>query len=95
MSNLASVAKKHSFGRPGLMGLAECIASAACGGQICDNDEVENCVSDMSEIVQVESALESYSYNNKEELLDVLRFVIESSRQHFNPNYRLKGILLL
>lgn len=90
MSNLASVAKKHSFGRPGLMGLAECIASAACGGQICDNDEVENCASDM-----LESALESYSYNNKEELLDVLRFVIESSRQHFNPNYRLKGILLL
>lgn len=90
LSNLASVAKKRSFGRPGLMGLAECIASAACGGQICDNNEVENCVNDMSEIVQVESTLESYSYNNKEELLDVLRFVIESSKQHFNPNYRLK-----
>lgn len=77
------------------MGLAECIASAACGGQTCDVSEGESCVNGMMGNSQVESALNGYSYNNKEELLDALRFVMESSRQHFNPNYRLKGILLL
>lgn len=79
------------------MSLAECIASAACGDQTCNSDEAELCVNDISKskINQTRDALENQAYTDKEELLDVLRFVMESSRQHFNPSYRLKGILLL
>ncbi|KAI3687012.1 hypothetical protein L1987_80702 [Smallanthus sonchifolius] len=73
MSNLASLVKKYSFGRAGLMSLTECVAAAASGihkneGQQCDED----------------------SNTDKATLLDVFRFIIESSKQHFNPNYRLK-----
>lgn len=77
------------------MSLAECIASAAYGNQTCSSDEVKKCVNDISGSNQTTDALEAQSYNDKEELLDVLRFVMESSKQHFNPNYRLKGNLLL
>lgn len=73
---LASVAKQQSFGRAGLMGLAESIASAACGVQKhndCGEEWLENKLSD-----------------NGEDFLDVLRFIIECSKQHFNPNYRLR-----
>ena len=89
LRNLASVAKQQSFGRAGLMGLAECIASAAtdCQAEWCE-DAVPN-------IVQDDSASESASHNDKTVLLDVLRFVVESSKQHFNHNYRLRGLLLL
>ena len=77
------------------MSLAECIAYAACGDQTCKSDKFDHCGDDISRSNQTRNALDIKSYNNKEELLDVLRFVMESSRQHFNPNYRLKGILLL
>ncbi|KAM7494028.1 hypothetical protein LguiB_028637 [Lonicera macranthoides] len=80
--NLASVAKKYSFGRAGLMSFAECIASAAVGVHA-RNCEVEQC-KDML------SATEVSLHNDKVELLDVLRFIMESSKQHFNHNYRLK-----
>ncbi|KAK1356468.1 putative tRNA (Guanosine(18)-2'-O)-methyltransferase [Heracleum sosnowskyi] len=90
LNSLASVSKKHSFGRAGLMSLAECIASAAYGNQTCNSEEVAQCVNDISVSNQTRDALEIQSYNDKEELLDVLRFVMESSKQHFNPNYRLK-----
>lgn len=82
--NLASVAKKYSFGRAGLMSFAECIASAAVGVHA-HNCEVEQC-KDML------SATEGSLHNDKVELLDVLRFIMESSKQHFNHNYRLKGL---
>lgn len=84
MSNLASAAKQQSFGRAGLMGLAECIASAACGVQMWHSDAVHD-------MVQVASLEESLLHNNKMDFLDVLRFVIESSKQHFNLKYRLRG----
>ncbi|KAL8088926.1 hypothetical protein AgCh_038625 [Apium graveolens] len=90
LNSLASVAKKHSFGRAGLMSLAECIAAAVYGNQTCNSDEIKKCVNDISESTQTRDALEIQSYNDKEELLDVLRFVMESSKQHYNPNYRLK-----
>lgn len=77
------------------MSLAECISSAAYGNQTCNSDEVKKCVNDISESNQTRDAPELQSYNDKEELLDVLRYVMESSKQHFNPNYRLKGKLLL
>ncbi|RVW50733.1 putative ribonuclease H protein [Vitis vinifera] len=84
LSNLASIAKQQSFGRAGLMSLAECIASAA-------NDcQTEWCEDAGPNIVQEESASESVSHNDKTVLLDALRFVVECSKQHFNPNYRLR-----
>ncbi|KAI7987820.1 putative methyltransferase TARBP1 [Camellia lanceoleosa] len=94
--NLASTTKKQSFGRAGLMGLVECIASAACGVQIHRKHEVESCKDGSFDMVQddlqVHSVTASYFHNDKEDLLDVLRYIIESSKQHFNPNYRLRGI---
>ncbi|KAK3029857.1 hypothetical protein RJ639_038291 [Escallonia herrerae] len=87
--NLASLTKTTSFGRAGLMGLAECIASAASGvqGRIANN--WEQCKLVPIDKVQVEY-VPNNSHNDKAGLLDILRFVIESSKQHFNPYYRLK-----
>lgn len=84
LSNLASIAKQQSFGRAGLMSLAECIASAA---NDCQTEWREDAGPN---IVQEESASESVSHNDKTVLLDALRFVVECSKQHFNPNYRLR-----
>lgn len=89
LSNLASIAKQQSFGRAGLMSLAECIASAA---NDCQTEWREDAGPN---IVQEESASESVSHNDKTVLLDALRFVVECGKQHFNPNYRLRGLLLL
>ncbi|XP_019190926.1 PREDICTED: uncharacterized protein LOC109185383 isoform X1 [Ipomoea nil] len=84
--SLASVAKTQSFGRAGLMCFVKCISSAASGDQkhsISDNDQ-ENGVS--AGVTEARFAQESSI--DKADLLDVFRFVIESSRQHFNPTYR-------
>ncbi|KAJ0644526.1 putative tRNA (guanosine(18)-2'-O)-methyltransferase [Helianthus annuus] len=70
VSNLASLVKNYSFGRAGLMSLAECVAAAAAGQN------------------EVGLSDEDCTYNDKAALLDVFRFIIESSKQHFNPNYR-------
>jgi tRNA guanosine-2'-O-methyltransferase len=86
LSNLASVAKQQSFCRAGLMGLAECIASVARG----NDSEVE--WGEDAFLVKLEIASESFPQHDKTSLLDVLRFVIESSKQHFNPNYRFRGL---
>ncbi|KAK7858071.1 hypothetical protein CFP56_014546, partial [Quercus suber] len=88
LSNLASVAKQQSFCRAGLMGLAECIASAACRL----DSEAE--WGEDAFLVKLEIALESFPQHDKMTLLDVLRFVIESSKQHFNPNYRFRGQII-
>ena len=91
LSNLASAAKKQSFSRPGLMGLAECIASAAC--RVGTHDDINKASSKEDAFVdRVQPDVGSVSQNNKIILLDALRFVIESSKQHFNPNYRLGGL---
>ncbi|KAL8244568.1 hypothetical protein R6Q59_010826 [Mikania micrantha] len=77
MSNLASLVKKFSFGRAGLMSLAECVAAAASGILTPGKNVMEQCDKDST-------------YDDMAALLDVFRFIIESSKQHFNPNYRLK-----
>lgn len=88
LHSLASVAKHHSFGRAGLMGLAECIASAAHG--VGRHDSGAKWSEDaFPDEVQVESSPENFS-DCRTAFLDVLRFVIESSKQHFNPYYRLQ-----
>ncbi|KAB5573980.1 hypothetical protein DKX38_001174 [Salix brachista] len=88
LHSLASVAKHFSFGRAGLMGLAECIASAARG--VGGHDSEEKWSEDaFPDEVLVKSSPENFS-DSQTAILDVLRFVIESSKQHFNPNYRLQ-----
>ncbi|KAB2622786.1 tRNA (guanosine(18)-2'-O)-methyltransferase-like [Pyrus ussuriensis x Pyrus communis] len=85
--NLARTAKVQSFGRVGLMCLAECISSAACQVRTDDNESEGLWLEDVIPgMIQTESAP-----NDKVVLLDSLRFLIESSKQHFNPNYRLRG----
>ncbi|XP_057978420.1 uncharacterized protein LOC131164899 isoform X2 [Malania oleifera] len=93
LSSLASLAKQHSFGRVGLMGLAKCIASAACGVRTHSISEENWCKDALDNAIQEKSAPRSLSQNDKTQYLEVLRFLIESSKQHFNPNYRLQGIL--
>lgn len=95
LTNLASAAKKQSLGRAGLMGLAECIASAACGVKIHCENEVESSKCAPFDLMQVPSATPNSFHCSKADLLDVLRFIIESSKQHFNHNYRLRGLHLI
>ncbi|KAK1306093.1 hypothetical protein QJS10_CPA10g01026 [Acorus calamus] len=85
--SLGSVAKQESFGRAGLMTLACCIASAACRthGPLRNNG-----CSGHSFMEQEKHAQGNLQHNITAELLDVLRIVMERSKQHFNPNYRLR-----
>ena len=56
LTNLASASKKQSFGRVGLMGLAECISSAAFRVPIHCENGVEWSKDASFNIVQVQSA---------------------------------------
>ncbi|KAK7346778.1 hypothetical protein VNO80_21301 [Phaseolus coccineus] len=84
--NLASTAKHQSFGRAGLMGLANCIASVASGIGIVHHVRTESFKGTFS----VEFVSEMENQYDKKELLDIFRYVVESSKQHFNPSYRLQ-----
>lgn len=75
LCGLALLSKKHSFGRPGLVCFAECIAAAAHGVQQHD---------------QVFYSTGNFLERDKANLLDLFRFIIESSKQHFNASYRLQ-----
>ncbi|XP_058084724.1 uncharacterized protein LOC131232481 isoform X2 [Magnolia sinica] len=88
--SLASVAKHDSFGRAGLMALAVCIASAACGTETHCDGEDQWCEASSRNTVQVEFAQENLLQNRSADLLDALRIVLERSKQHFNANYRLR-----
>lgn len=59
------------------MCFAECIAAAAHG--VHQHDQVFN-------------PTENFLERDKTNLLDLFRFIIESSKQHFNASYRLQGI---
>ncbi|CAA7393157.1 unnamed protein product [Spirodela intermedia] len=80
--SLASLARQESFGRPGLMAFASCLSSAALGteGQ------------QLSEVSEMEKELDHGGLINcrSSELLDILGVIVERSKQHFNPNYRLQ-----
>lgn len=91
MRKLASTSKQQSFGRVGMMTLARCIASAACGDGT-HYIKSECCPDAFTENAQLKSSQDGSSCNDKSDLLDVLRFIIESSKQHFNPTYRLRGL---
>ncbi|KAH7851816.1 hypothetical protein Vadar_016832 [Vaccinium darrowii] len=90
LTELASATKKQSLSRAGLMGLAECVASAACGVQIHCKNEVESSDYASFDLMPVPSATSNSFCCSKADLLDVLRFIMESSKQHFNHNYRLR-----
>lgn len=88
LMDVALLVKNQSFSRAGLMGLAECVAAAADGVGVrrLNKKEVD---------LELEAADTDTSYNDKAALLDVFRFILDTSKQHFNPNYRLKGSRLL
>ncbi|KAI4327194.1 hypothetical protein L6164_019684 [Bauhinia variegata] len=86
LCNLASTAKSESFGRAGLTGLAACIASAATGIRTQIHAGMESCKGTLP--LEFSSGLPNQ--NDKTKLLDDFRYVIESSKQHFNPTYRLQ-----
>ncbi|CAI9095603.1 OLC1v1031591C1 [Oldenlandia corymbosa var. corymbosa] len=88
LSDLASVAKKYSFGRPGLMCLAECVASAAHGIKQQNPAVASHCYDPAK--VQCKPAEGNLWKNDRADLLEFLRFIIESSKQHFNPHYRFQ-----
>lgn len=92
LSDLASAAKLQSLGRVGLMCLAECISSAACQVGKQNNDiDAQRFEDGVADMIQVGNS----PHNDKIVLLDALRFIIESSKQHYNSNYRLRGLLLI
>lgn len=85
--SLASVARQEAFGRAGLMSLAFCIASAACPSSPYNAGEVHRRSLDAE---LVESAQDKFLPCSTADILDVLGIIIERSKQHFNPNYRLQ-----
>lgn len=94
LRNVSSLAKQQSFGRAGLMALSECIASVArriVVGDRCKSECPENGSLDK---FQVEHSEEDLPHSDGADILDVLKYVIESCKQHFNPNYRLQGLYL-
>ncbi|XP_062073868.1 uncharacterized protein LOC133778060 isoform X2 [Humulus lupulus] len=88
--NLASATKQQSFSRAGLMGLAECIALAASRVRTHDNESEAERDDMYADMTNLECNSECFLQNDKIVLLNALRFIIESSKQHFNPNYRLR-----
>ncbi|CAH9086609.1 unnamed protein product [Cuscuta europaea] len=93
LRSLASVAKTINFGRAGLMCLVKCILAAACGVKKHSNSE-----NDPESGVLVGTMHRSAQdiSTEKADFLDLCRFFVESSRQHFNPAYRhqvCEGIL--
>lgn len=81
MFDLSSLPKMHSFGRAGLICLVECIASAACGVLKPDAIKDESGLN----LCQIDSG----------HLLDVWRFILECSKQHFNAKYCRQGTKLV
>ncbi|XP_078440236.1 tRNA/rRNA methyltransferase (SpoU) family protein [Wolffia australiana] len=86
---LASVCLKESFGRAGLMAFASCLSSAsllAVSPEACETaDHGKKLVKD-GERANHEGLID----HKISELLDIFRVIIEGSKQHFNPKYRLE-----
>ncbi|KAL1200621.1 hypothetical protein V5N11_019810 [Cardamine amara subsp. amara] len=87
--NLASLAKKQSFGRAGFMAFVQCIVSTAyvIGGY--GDKEIRHLEDGFSGTAH-EPFCEHLSQDDMTHILDVLKFVAESSRQHFNHKYRIR-----
>ncbi|KAH6767928.1 tRNA/rRNA methyltransferase family protein [Perilla frutescens var. frutescens] len=86
--DMSSVPKMHSFGRAGLMCLVECIEAAVCGVlKHNNNHEVTHFTDATTDEITGESGPNSCQID-RGDLLDVWRFILECSKQHFNPKYR-------
>ncbi|XP_023635654.1 uncharacterized protein LOC17880577 isoform X1 [Capsella rubella] len=87
--NLASLAKKQSFGRAGFMALVQCIVSTSyvVGGY---GDKEMGHLEDKFSRTAHEPSCEHLSQDDVTHILDILKFVAESSRQHFNHKYRIR-----
>lgn len=72
------------------MALVQCIVSTAyvVGGYA--NKETDHIEDRFSETPH-EPSSEHLSQDDMAHILDVLKFVAESSRQHFNHKYRIRG----
>jgi hypothetical protein len=70
------------------MGLAECIASASTGIGMLIHARTESSTGTFP--VELVTGMENQT--DKKELLDIFRYVVESSKHHFNPSYRLQGL---
>ncbi|XWS49177.1 hypothetical protein CRYUN_Cryun13aG0141400 [Craigia yunnanensis] len=90
LNSLASLAKRKSFSRAGLMGLAECIAASAFGVSEFNDNKAKSCEDGLVDNLQQEYASENFPHDDGTELLDVFRYVLDSSKQHFNPSYRFR-----
>ncbi|XP_057773845.1 uncharacterized protein LOC130993110 isoform X2 [Salvia miltiorrhiza] len=77
--DLSLVPKMHSFGRAGLICLVECIAAAACGVRKPGNHDTDAIIGESGP---------NFCQIDKGHLLDVWRFILECSKQHFNTKYR-------
>ncbi|GAB4834643.1 hypothetical protein Ancab_032906 [Ancistrocladus abbreviatus] len=96
LCKLASVARLQSLGRAGLMSLAECVYAASLSPSICivemqnsTNSKYEYCTDASTDLIGEESP-ETWLSNQKMDFIDGLRFLVESSKQHFNPKYRCR-----
>lgn len=72
------------------MCLVECIASAASGTLKHNNQDIKQFINATTDGVLGESEPNACQID-RADLLDVLRFVLECSKQHFNPKYRCQG----
>lgn len=85
----------HSFGRAGLMCLVECIAASASG--VLKQKHYNHEIKHFTDATTDESIVESgpnLCEIEREDLLDVWRFILECSKQHFNTKYRHQGTKL-
>ncbi|XP_042008836.1 uncharacterized protein LOC121757352 isoform X1 [Salvia splendens] len=81
--DLSLVPKMHSFGRAGLICLVECIAAAACRDLKPDNHDT-----DATSNVIIGESVANFCQIDRGHVLDVWRFILECSKQHFNTKYR-------
>ncbi|XP_031391362.1 uncharacterized protein LOC116203654 isoform X2 [Punica granatum] len=88
LTELASITKRQSFGRAGLMALSECITSVARRIRIDNDIEAEILKKTFPHKLQVKQSTVCSPLSDMTDLLDALRYVVESCKQHFNPNYR-------
>lgn len=80
----------HSFGRAGLICLVECIAAAACRDLKSDNHDT-----DATSNMIIGESVANFCEIDRGHVLDVWRFILECSKQHFNTKYRRQGTKLV
>lgn len=90
LNNLASSVNHEAFGRVGLMAFSVCIASASEEPLLGRGVEVSPDILGLCSMSSGGSNLQGVLV-----LVDTLRIVIEKSKHHFNPKYRLRGGLLI